>query len=658
MTHRKTLQSLKFRLEIGCSLGISADIPNMPKAAHCSITKALFVFGVVSFLSTPCFPAPPAPEEIYLFALYWYRADVSDQQFDFYPPDLICTLEGRCSRVGQTVWYVDNSAPEGGNGTLVNPFNTLKEAEFASSAGHTIFVFEGSGTTTGLDEGIILKDNQRLLGEGAGLKIGQSTIVPPGGRPILSNLTGDGISLANNNRISGLDIDGPQGDGIHGNAISGVLVGDVTIENTDSFGIHIEDGTVEFGLTTISNAGGAGVKISGVSSTVTFNSLHIDGTGADGIDASSAGVSLTVLQSGDVRNTAGFPLNFVASAVDIKMPDVSFAGPGINGAASGGIHEGPGQVVLGDVSVVDSPIAGIDLSASDLEVTFKSLNIDGASREGINGSLGRLVITTTQPGGAIRHTMGRSLNFDSSGVTAILSGLDLDGPGISAAKAGITLHLGDVQVCSAPGPGLDFDRAGVEASMNSLSIDGATAEGILANSAGFVLSVTQPGGVIQNTVGRSLSLDAAFVDFNFNGGTILGGGIDGRATGGDLDLSGTTLVIPDPPGRGIDLRASILNFTADQVSITNASGPAIDLATYRGIFEVSGTTTISNPSKAGVESISPIIPATGTISFASLEIQNSGGEGISFENFGGLLSVDDGNNATFKDFHVNGTGPA
>ena len=69
------------------------------------------------------------------------------------------------------VWYVSNNAA-GNSGTSTAPFDTLAQAETASPAGHTIFVFDGDNTTTGYAAGFTLKANQRLIGEAANLVVG------------------------------------------------------------------------------------------------------------------------------------------------------------------------------------------------------------------------------------------------------------------------------------------------------------------------------------------------------------------------------------------------------------------------------------------------------------------------------------------------------
>ena len=47
------------------------------------------------------------------------------------------------------VWYVSNNAT-GNSGTASAPFDTLAQAETASGANHTVFVFDGDNTATGV----------------------------------------------------------------------------------------------------------------------------------------------------------------------------------------------------------------------------------------------------------------------------------------------------------------------------------------------------------------------------------------------------------------------------------------------------------------------------------------------------------------------------
>ena len=68
------------------------------------------------------------------------------------------------------VWYVNNNA-SGNSGTSAAPFDTLAQAETASGANHTVFVFDGDNTSTGYDTGYAMNSGERLIGEHEGLVV-------------------------------------------------------------------------------------------------------------------------------------------------------------------------------------------------------------------------------------------------------------------------------------------------------------------------------------------------------------------------------------------------------------------------------------------------------------------------------------------------------
>ena len=98
--------------------------------------------------------------------------------------------------ISDCVWYVSNSAA-GNAGTSSAPFDTLAQAEIASGAQNTIFVFDGDNTTTGYGAGIDLKTGQRLIGESAGLAVGDVTLqtANPANRPTITDNNADVVVL-------------------------------------------------------------------------------------------------------------------------------------------------------------------------------------------------------------------------------------------------------------------------------------------------------------------------------------------------------------------------------------------------------------------------------------------------------------------------------
>ncbi|MBX7067177.1 MAG: inverse autotransporter beta domain-containing protein [Parachlamydiales bacterium] len=110
-------------------------------------------------------------------------------------------------------WFVDNTSHS--SGTFESPYPTLAEAQASSRADDVIYVFPGDGTATGMDQGIVLKDNQQFLGSGTAqqLQTTLGTVTIPALTSTMPSITYQGIvspsdvvSLSNNNVVSGFII--------------------------------------------------------------------------------------------------------------------------------------------------------------------------------------------------------------------------------------------------------------------------------------------------------------------------------------------------------------------------------------------------------------------------------------------------------------------
>ena len=132
-------------------------------------------------------------------------------------------------------FFVDNTAPDGGNGSFNSRFNRIAQATAAAGPDDFIAVFRGDGSSNGLAGTIELQDGQKLIGEGVGFtadatlllrssEVHAQTLLPTGQPAVL---TGP-ILLADGNLVAGFQIDGSSGDGIFGENIDGA-----TIENNE-----------------------------------------------------------------------------------------------------------------------------------------------------------------------------------------------------------------------------------------------------------------------------------------------------------------------------------------------------------------------------------------------------------------------------------------
>lgn len=115
------------------------------------------------------------------------------------------------------IFFVNNLSHS--SGTYENPYSTLMAAQNASSENDLIYVFPGDGTFTGMNEGIILKDNQRLLSASSTqffstMRGNVTSPVLASSQPKVTTSSGNVIELANNNEIRGLHIIAATGHGI------------------------------------------------------------------------------------------------------------------------------------------------------------------------------------------------------------------------------------------------------------------------------------------------------------------------------------------------------------------------------------------------------------------------------------------------------------
>jgi hypothetical protein len=130
--------------------------------------------------------------------------------------------------LAERIWYVDNSRPANGDGTLGNPFNTLAAAASpVSDANDTIFVFTGvpaAPTDAGQNLGITLVAGQKLLGQGLGLRFNGVPLVDARANPpVISNagLAGAAgdipvvlLATGTGNEVAGLTIQTDFNEGI------------------------------------------------------------------------------------------------------------------------------------------------------------------------------------------------------------------------------------------------------------------------------------------------------------------------------------------------------------------------------------------------------------------------------------------------------------
>lgn len=264
-------------------------------------------------------------------------------------------VKNRSDGTAQRVIHVDNSNADisGGDGSLENPYTTLKAAEAVLQDNDVLYVNRGTGTTLGMDEGInITQDGILLIGSGSdfiwdngrytssfggALPTTGAIITAATAAPVITNinprtatgtfddnLNGNGVLITSNNvSITGISVDGlQQGYGIAFFAVDGKQYDTISITNND----------VQANMTT--NPWNNGIKI-----------------GSDNVNES---VVQNILISNNLVNvTGGSARSIQLGAIGLKLQNVSIID---NDIERGNIIIGDG-IVIEDLKVHRNTIA-------------------------------------------------------------------------------------------------------------------------------------------------------------------------------------------------------------------------------------------------------------------------------------------------------------
>lgn len=171
---------------------------------------------------------------------------------------------------GPVVWFIDDDAGTGGNGTLLLPFNELVSADSfddvaADDPGDYIFMYDSIGDDAAFNCGLTLLANQRLLGEGETQTLGTLTGLSPVSEstlslpattnvdPVLAASNTNCINLASGNTLRGFTVGNTgTGTGIDGSSVGTLVVRETSITGS-GVGIHINGGTLDAGFDEISS---------------------------------------------------------------------------------------------------------------------------------------------------------------------------------------------------------------------------------------------------------------------------------------------------------------------------------------------------------------------------------------------------------------------
>jgi hypothetical protein len=204
------------------------------------------------------------------------------------------------------VWFVDNATASGTNdGRSNTPFKTMTAVNSAATNnGDFIYVFKGSGTTTGA---YTMKPSQQLIGAGATLNVPAVTpILTIAGNVANIPTLGGTLTLANSVTVNGFGMSTGSSTAITASSVTGISVTTRSISTSGAVnGISLTNTTGSFTVTgdggganngsggTISGSTGPGILLSNATN-ISLGYMNIQNGTDDGINGTSVtGFTLT-----------------------------------------------------------------------------------------------------------------------------------------------------------------------------------------------------------------------------------------------------------------------------------------------------------------------------------------------------------------------------
>ncbi|MFC7493159.1 MULTISPECIES: Ig-like domain-containing protein [unclassified Nocardioides] len=474
--------------------------------------------------------------------------------------------------VTDCVWYVDNTAPAGGDGTSDGPFDTLAEAEAASGADDFVFVYAGDDTTAGLDTGYDLAAGERLLGQAAGLTVGGVDLVAPeaGKRPWLTATGESVIALNASNVVRGLRVDPAGAGGVTGGAraTGGGTLADLEIIDTGVAGTA------------------PGLYLNNTAGTFTVSDLTVDTSAATSPPADANGVRLvnagtvTFADAGTVQiTTKGAPALY---ALQVNMGAGShFDAISVTGSTTGAVQMGAvtGSTTFGalDLNTSGGPTAAFAVSNSGF------VRIRPEATANVHAYGGPAVDVTGTSGAQLNFDRVRSNDSATDGVN--LAGL---GGGVFSATDPTSWLL------RAAGTTFDLDGGSGE----------VTFAGTLAEATGPIADITgRTGGAV------TLSGDLVDKDPNVGGGINLSGN-----TGGSTTFSAARKEIYTGTQPAVTMTASAghaLSFTGGGLDIDTTSGAGLRATGSQSVAVTGEVNTIDTTTGTALDVSGTTIAAAG-----------------------------------------------
>jgi VCBS repeat-containing protein len=475
----------------------------------------------------------------------------------------------------ERVWYVNNDAAPGGDGTSTLPFDAITAANLndndgdadltddLDSAGDYLFVYFGDGTDGDLSGGLFLEGGQHLIGEHAGLSLpvnlngngSPTTLVAaaPGNRPLLDDNVADGFDGVVARDVVPAEITGMS------------LAGDTNAIDWTTTAAFAGAGTYTIRDSVVRSAGAEGVDLnlagtSNVGLAFHDNTITSTGTALDLQETGTGSVTITAFDDLTVNGNTGGSGIVVNNAVFDSVP-----GGGLDTVSGGTWNVGaPGNGV---------GLAGMMLSNVQGDLHFTNLNVHADSGTGLG-------VTGTGVAPKLRVNTGGA-------ATGIIQATN--GPAVSAGAIELDLRLVDLDSTNSTSQGVSLTNVtGTFTAESGSHLQNATGTDFLIS--GGTATVTYKG-TITDDVGQLVSVSGA--------------------TGGTKSFEGAITDNDDGDGSGISLSANggaTIRFSGGLVLSTG--GNAAFAATGGGTVAVCDENPCNGAATGGL--INKITTTTGT----------------------------------------------
>lgn len=531
------------------------------------------------------------------------------------------------------VVHVDSDASPSGDGTFEHPFDMLSDINGAGSNIGDIILAHSTSVFTN-DSSAVLKDNQRLLGEGNNLTYTvatkqKGTITLPesskGARALAQpkiNIPAntDAIILADSNEVANFNIDGHNNLGTRAIVAPPAGAGnpnlhDLSIKNTTGDAIHLTPFSF-IDVNDLDNDGNTTERI--VHGNVTINKVTLDNVGGNGIDITGTSVDVT---QPNVQLQETIALSSITST--------NGAGRGI---AVRNTHSGAGHTT----TLTNYTYDGGATSAGGIQLN----NFDGAFSASASTLTGGLAATSK--GVEIIGDTDGTITFQNTVAFSNIGGtvFDINGDAGTKINGAITVAGAITKTNNATGHSVSVQNLGAGGA--------ATFNGNVTDKAQGVLLQSNTGGSINFNGNLSLDTGANNAFDATGGGTISAPGTNNTAR----TSTGQTVKIRDM-SVGTDVRFSTINRTAaaasSAIELVNNTGGGIELGTVGNDAPTNGTivggaanpVTITNSANATVSGIR--INTAAGFSAVRVEASNANTSTINLNNLdthGGAIGVE------------------